>query len=247
MQWTSVNPAKSAFVAFKVPVEHFELYQFDAALWTTQSSSAEGQASRIQYKLPVRKLAQLFKSKASMTHLETCEWRLSERVARGTMTTPTLHLTFYHVHGVTKRHKLHIEEADVLLPTFQRHLFVNTWTAQPKLMAAWLTHFNPNVDEISLVTSPEAMTIRTTMDTSLDPRKPRGLATEMSVHLDDFELFDVAQSATLTFNFKEWRTVLQYAEANQVPIVAAFERGGRLIPSSLFAFICPVSLFNLDR
>ena len=105
---------------------------------------------------------------------------------------------------------------------------MNQIVLSPLVIHDWLRYFGHKLEEVTIQCSPDLFIIRSHDDT-IDPDTSvvqRTLKTEMTIDINDFDHYDIAQEATLSFSLKEFKSVLSFAEASSLPVKAVFGQAG---------------------
>uniref|UniRef100_A0AAY4D1J7 Cell cycle checkpoint control protein RAD9A n=1 Tax=Denticeps clupeoides TaxID=299321 RepID=A0AAY4D1J7_9TELE len=113
-------------------------------------------------------------------------------------------LTFACTTGITKTHNLGFQDIEALQAVFPEHLCPNLIKAHPKLLGDIVLHFPPSLEEITLSVSPMRVSVRKYNE---DERAgcTKAVNTEMSLHPDEFDYFQVGVDSNITFCLKELR------------------------------------------
>ncbi|KAI8578580.1 hypothetical protein K450DRAFT_246543 [Umbelopsis ramanniana AG] len=107
---------------------------------------------------------------------------------------------------------------------------------KPGYLREYLNFFNSKVEEIVFVCSRFNMKLRNagspsvTMDTSVDSRP---FQIEVSLNMDQFDLYETASDTMLTLSIKDFKTVVSYAEMLGEPVSAFFNDAGQPIVFSV--------------
>ncbi|XP_051524242.1 cell cycle checkpoint control protein RAD9B [Myxocyprinus asiaticus] len=138
---------------------------------------------------------------------------------------------FHCRHGIMKTYNLGYQECDALQAVFPTHLCPNVLTAQPKLMGDLMVHFPISQEEITVSIS----SVKVTLKTYCEEEKScvKGMNTELSLHPDEFDYFQVGVDSAVTFCLKELRGLLSFAESYGVPVSCHFGVAGQPVSFSV--------------
>ncbi|KAI9289505.1 Rad9-domain-containing protein [Umbelopsis sp. AD052] len=107
---------------------------------------------------------------------------------------------------------------------------------KPGHLREYLNFFNSKVEEIVFVCSRFNMKLRNagsssiTMDSSVDSRP---FQIEVSLNMDQFDLYETTSDTMLTLSIKDFKTVVSYAEMLGEPVSAFFNDAGQPIVFSV--------------
>ncbi|KAJ2554439.1 hypothetical protein EV175_002584 [Coemansia sp. RSA 1933] len=142
--------------------------------------------------------------------------------------------------GICRTHKLFYEVCETLHSSYNKDECKNRWRVSSKVATEWISHFSRGLEELSMWMSTTQVHVRSWVDgnytgttrTQIDAsiaETTRALRTEITVDNSEFDVFSLAAAnhpIELTFGFREFKAILQYAEAMALPISAYFDRGG---------------------
>ncbi|KAJ1724970.1 hypothetical protein LPJ53_000824 [Coemansia erecta] len=141
--------------------------------------------------------------------------------------------------GVCRTHRLFYETCDVWRSEYDKNDFKSKWRISAKVAASWIGHFARGLEEVSIRMSPRDILVRSWAEghyagmanTQIDAavsEVTRALQTELTIDPADFDVYHLSSShgIELTFGLREFRAILQYAEAMALPLQAFFSRGG---------------------
>ncbi|XP_035494806.2 cell cycle checkpoint control protein RAD9B isoform X2 [Scophthalmus maximus] len=206
----SVNSAHSAYTCFLFSPMFFQHYSLG-------SGSEQGSAT-IKCKLLMKSVLPLFRGLNSIE-------RNVER-SQISISTPSDRVTiqFFCRHGITKTHNLHFQESEALQAEFASHLCPNVLKAPARLLGDMVMHFPVFQEEITLSMMPLSVSFRNYCEAGNDHMKM--MYTEMSLHPDEFDYFQVGVDSDITFCLKELRGFLSFAESHSLPVSVHFGATG---------------------
>lgn len=132
---------------------------------------------------------------------------------------------FHCRHGITKTHNLGYQECEALQAVFPAHLCPNVLKAQSKLLGDIVVHFPISQEEVTLSISSFKVTLKTFYEEENSYIK--GMNTEMMLHPDEFDYFQVGEDSAVTFCLKELRGLLSFAESYGLPVCCQFGIAGQ--------------------
>ncbi|XP_043103760.1 cell cycle checkpoint control protein RAD9B isoform X2 [Puntigrus tetrazona] len=134
---------------------------------------------------------------------------------------------FHCRHGITKTYNLGYQECEALQAVFPAHLCPNALMAQSKLLGDVVMHFPASQEEVTLSISSFKVTLRTFCEEENSCIK--GMNTELMLHPDEFDSFQVGEDSAVTFCLKELRGLLSFAESYGLPVSSQFGVAGQPI------------------
>ncbi|KAJ2843634.1 hypothetical protein J3B02_005204, partial [Coemansia erecta] len=141
--------------------------------------------------------------------------------------------------GIRRTHRLFYEVCDVWRSEHDKSDCKSRWRVSAKVASAWIGHFARGLEEVSLRMTPRDIRVRSWAEghyagiahTQIDAavsEVTRALQTELAIDPAEFDVYRLASSHSieLTFGLREFRAILQYAEAMALPLAAYFNSGG---------------------
>ncbi|XP_068167023.1 cell cycle checkpoint control protein RAD9B [Antennarius striatus] len=207
----AVNSAHSGYACFLFSSMFFKQYSLESA--------SEQGAETIKCKLAIKSLLPLFRCLTSIErNVEQCQISISTSEAR-------VKIQFFCKHGITKTHNLHYQEREALQAVFTSHLCPNVLRAPARLLGDVVMHFPMSQEEITLSTTPLKVSLRNYSEEGKDHMK--AMNTEMSLHPDEFDCFQIGVNSDVTFCLKELRGLLLFAELLCLPVSIHFGAAGK--------------------
>ncbi|KAI4889582.1 hypothetical protein NFI96_029473 [Prochilodus magdalenae] len=211
----SVNTAHSAYACFFFSPLFFQHY--------TPNLDDLKERKAAKCKVSLKSVLPLFRSVATIErNVYRCEISILDSRVR---------FQFNCRHGITKTHNLGFQECDALQAVFSAHLCPNILRSHPKLLSDIVMHFPISQEEISLSVSPIRVKLKSYYEEEND--HTRNMYTEMSVHPDEFDYFQVGVDSDVTFCLKELRGLLSFAESHGLPVSAHFSASGKPVSFSV--------------
>eukprot|EP01006_Ploeotia_vitrea_P021969 TRINITY_DN54383_c0_g1_i1.p1 TRINITY_DN54383_c0_g1~~TRINITY_DN54383_c0_g1_i1.p1 ORF type:complete len:635 (-),score=57.81 TRINITY_DN54383_c0_g1_i1:73-1740(-) len=134
-------------------------------------------------------------------------------------------------HSVAKEYRIHYEETGSLKaqhsPDDQCNCFFNI---EPRQLCAIIANLGAKVDKVTFIPQADRLHVRSSVE---DEDIGSNLNTSCSIDTRDFHRYVLkAQPGTTfskTFQLKEFKALLNFCEANQLPFLVYFGRGGEPI------------------
>ncbi|KAJ1976696.1 hypothetical protein H4R34_003879 [Dimargaris verticillata] len=221
---SSVNASCSAFALFTLSRQYFDQYHLIA-----NATSDPEATCRCRVLIKVDK------------NVQVCQIALDadpEHLTDGDESYHRLAIKLACKHGIAKHYRLYYEPTEALYAVYAKHTCSHRWQVSPKLMTEWASHFNPRLEEITMVCSPEAVILRSFSEggfltvadgtTAKDAIK-QSLQTQLQIDPEDFDVYSVVHHTELTFSFREFRAILAFAEQTNLQLSAYFDVPGRPI------------------
>ncbi|XP_072244642.1 cell cycle checkpoint control protein RAD9B [Leuresthes tenuis] len=204
----SVNSAHSAYACFLFSPLFFHHYSL--------GSVSESGCETIKCKLVMKSVLPLFRGLISIErNVERCQISvstLSDRVV----------IQFFCRHGITKTHNIRFQESEALQAVFASHLCPNVLKAPARLLSDMVMHFPVFQEEITLSMTSLRASLRNYCEGHM-----KVLNTEMSLHPDEFDYFQIGVDSDITFCLKELRGLLSFAESHCLPVSVHFGAAGK--------------------
>ncbi|KAI9206975.1 Rad9-domain-containing protein [Polychytrium aggregatum] len=213
----TVNSSRSAFVIFTLPALFFESYE-------TENLDSK---NFISCKILLKFITNIFKFKANLENVESCKIIL-QNGDEPDENQDRIVIQLICKHGVLKTHRLHYESCEPIRAVYLKETCQGSWLASPKVIHEWLVHFNQKLEEVTMICDTDWIKLKSFTDTSTNTqdRISQSLQTEVTMNSGDFGYFKVNQLADLTFNLKELKAILSFADTMNQPVIAYFERTG---------------------
>ncbi|XP_014865063.1 PREDICTED: cell cycle checkpoint control protein RAD9B isoform X2 [Poecilia mexicana] len=207
----SVNSSHSAYGCFLFSPMFFQQYSLESA--SKQSSDT------IKCKLVMKSVLPLFRCLTSIERsVERCHISVSTATDR-------VIIQFFCRHGIIKTHNIHFQESEALQAVFDSHLCPNVLKAPARLLTDMVVHFPLFQEEITLSITPMKVTLRNYQQGGKGPMKTA--FTEMSLHPNEFDYFQMGLDSDITFCLKELRGMLSFAESRSLPVSVYLNAAGK--------------------
>ncbi|XP_061115421.1 cell cycle checkpoint control protein RAD9B [Conger conger] len=222
----SVNMAHSAYAYFLFSPLFFQHY--------TQEADLPHDPKDLKCKLAMKSVLPLFRCLATIErNVKRCKISISLPDSR-------VIFQFFCRHGITKTHNLGFQECAPLQAVFQVHLCPNVLKAQARLLGDIIMHFPVYQEEVTLTLSPMRVDVKNFYEE--DKELMRGMHTEMSLHPEEFDYFQVGVDSDITFCLKELRGLLSFAESYCLPVAIHFGSPGKPVSFSVVDMVLEASV-----
>ncbi|KAJ2316225.1 hypothetical protein IWW52_003752 [Coemansia sp. RSA 2704] len=242
LELSTVNAARSAFASFTFRRNFFDVYELGRQQHSAQSGAT------LQCKVLAKPLVGIFKSRGAgqSRAVEKCILRIEQDTgsihagsSQGELASECrLVVRVAYKEGICRTHRMYYELGQTLHPVYDRRDFKSHWRVGAKVAADWVSHFARGLSEVSFWMSASQVQLRSwsegqyvnTGRTQIDAidTTQRSLLTELTLVPAEFDVYELAGThpIELTFSLREFRALLQYAEAMDMPLTARFNKGG---------------------
>ncbi|KAM4899484.1 cell cycle checkpoint control protein RAD9A isoform 2-T2 [Sylvia borin] len=222
----AVNSSRSGFASFLFAPVFFQLYE---------PGSAGPETELFRCKVHMKSFLSIFRSLPSLEKsVGKCLILLKPRASR-------LVLQLHCKYGVTKTHNLAFQECERLQAVFDTQSCASHLCAPARVLAEAVVHFPPTLAEVTLGTGPGGkISLRNYVEDEAEPSKT--MVTELWLAEDEFQSVAVAPGSHITFCLKEFRGLLSFAEASNLPLTIHFDDPGRPVIFSLDDTVLEVHL-----
>ncbi|KAL1915532.1 uncharacterized protein VTP21DRAFT_6656 [Calcarisporiella thermophila] len=229
---STINSSRSAFAIFTFSPRFFENYEI-------KNTSEGGEQLALRCKILLKAVAPLFRGKANtVKSIERCELRLEEAVNVDVTSEDNgasecrLVVQMFCRFGIVKTHKLIYEQCETFHAIYDKRNCSHHFTISPHTLSNWIAHFHTKLDEITMSCGPGWIRFRSFTDEGLAAEQAedfykRPLSTELGVDVEEFEKFNVQCDIELTFNLKEFKAIIAYAEAMNLSLSVWFDSPGK--------------------
>ncbi|NXD59626.1 RAD9A protein, partial [Corvus moneduloides] len=249
----AVNSSRSAFASFLFAPLFFQLYE---------PGSAGPDTELFRCKVHMKSFLGVFRSLPTLEKsVGKCLILLKPRASR-------LVLQLHCKYGVTKTHNLAFQECERLQAVFDTQRCASRLCAPARVLAEAVVHFPPTLAEVTLGTGPggkislrnyvedeagESCRVRGPLphlgvpssppSTPFSPAEPsKTMVTELWLAEDEFQSVAVASGSHITFCLREFRGLLSFAEASNLPLTIHFDEPGRPVVFTLDDTVLEVHL-----
>ncbi|NWQ88384.1 RAD9A protein, partial [Burhinus bistriatus] len=143
--------------------------------------------------------------------------------------------------GVTKTHNLAFQECERLQAVFDTQRCASSLCAPARVLAEAVVHFPPTLAEVTLGAGPGGkISLRNYVEDEAERSKT--MVTELCLAEDEFQTVAVAPGSHITFCLKEFRGLLTFAEASNLPLTIHYDMPGRPVIFTLDDAVLEVHL-----
>ncbi|NXI35479.1 RAD9A protein, partial [Galbula dea] len=203
----AVNSSRSAFASFLFAPLFFQLYE-------------AGDPQPFRCKVLMKSFLGVFRSLPSLEKtVGKCLILLKPSANR-------LVLQLHCKYGVTKTHNLAFQESERLQAVFDTQGCASTLCAPARLLAEAVVHFPQTLAEVTLgAGSGGKISLRNYVEDDAELKKT--MVTELWLSEDEFQSVAVTPGSHITFCLKEFRGLLTFAEASNLPLTIHYDVPGR--------------------
>ncbi|XP_061855887.1 cell cycle checkpoint control protein RAD9A [Colius striatus] len=222
----TVNSSRSAFASFLFAPLFFQLYERGAPHTPRELSRC---------KVHMKSFLGVFRSLPWLEKtVGKCLMLLRPQAGR-------LVVQLHCKYGVTKTHNLRFQECERLQAVFDTQRCASSLCAPARVLAEAVVHFPPTLAEVTLGVGPGGkISLRNYVEDEAEPSKT--MVTELWLAEDEFQAVAVAPGSCITFCLKEFRGLLTFAEASNLPLTIHYDVPGRPVIFSLDDAVLEVHL-----
>ncbi|XP_027659944.1 cell cycle checkpoint control protein RAD9A isoform X2 [Falco cherrug] len=144
-------------------------------------------------------------------------------------------------YGVTKTHNLAFQECERLQAVFDTQRCASQLCAPARVLAEAVVHFPPTLAEVTLGAGPGGkLSLRNYVEDETELKKT--MVTELWLAEDEFQMVAVVPGSHITFCLKEFRGLLTFAEASNLPLTIHYDVPGRPVVFTLDDAVLEVHL-----
>ncbi|KAM6358956.1 cell cycle checkpoint control protein RAD9A isoform 4-T4 [Alca torda] len=144
-------------------------------------------------------------------------------------------------YGVTKTHNLAFQECERLQAVFDTQRCASSLRAPARVLAEAVVHFPQTLAEVTLGAGPGGkISLRNYVEDEAERSKM--MVTELCLAEDEFQTVAVAPGSCITFCLKEFRGLLAFAEASNLPLTIHYDVPGRPVIFTLDDAVLEVHL-----
>ncbi|KAM9557612.1 cell cycle checkpoint control protein RAD9A [Guaruba guarouba] len=222
----AINSSRSAFASFLFAPLFFQRYEAGGPL-----PSAE----LFRCKVHMKSFLGVFRSLPSLEKtVEKCLILLKPQLSR-------LVVQLHCKYGVTKTHNLTFQECERLQAVFDTQQCASRLRAPAQVLAEAVVHFPLTLAEVTLRVDPGGkISLRNYVEDEAEPSKT--MVTELWLAKEEFEAVAAAPDSRITFCLREFRGLLSFAEASNLPLSIYYDAPGRPVVFTLEDTVLEVNL-----
>ncbi|KAG6461452.1 hypothetical protein O3G_MSEX012638 [Manduca sexta] len=207
----TLNAAESAYAMVKFNKNFFTYFNYN--YYSTEDN--EG----LKCKISMKSALNIFKSPAHMDkQVENLEIKLDAESCK-------LIFQLKCRHGIVKTHFVSILDCKAMQAVYTKDSVPNRITSPQRILSEALGNFQSSDDQVTLEVSSQSLIMRNYVDTNVDLTKI--IRTQISLKPSEFDGYAIEAETTITFTLKEFRALLAFAEALNLPLQLHFETTGR--------------------
>ncbi|KOB71999.1 putative RAD9-like protein A [Operophtera brumata] len=207
----TLNAAESAYAMVKFNKNFFSYFNYN--YYSTEDN--EG----LKCKISMKSALNTFKSPAHMDkQVDNLEIKLDPESCK-------LIFQLKCKHGIVKTHFVSILDCKAMQAVYTKDLVPNRITSPQRILSEALSNFQSSDDQVTLEASSQSMLLRNYIDTNVDLSKI--IRTQISLKPLEFDSYAIGVDTTITFTLKEFRALLAFAEALNLPLQLQFETTGK--------------------
>lgn len=205
-----MNLSGTAFGSFIFYKDFFEEYDNTQTLTSAEQNSEYENSCQISMKACLG----IFKN---MRQVVRCVLRIDTKASR-------LNVKLFCRMDTVKTHQIAIVDVDSVTPSFNTDEVPNNVTASNKVLAEIISYFQMGEEEITFDAEENTIKIRNYVEGAKENEK--ALRTELGLKAGEFEQYFIGEKSSVTFNMKELKAFLLFAEAASLDIHIRFQDTG---------------------
>ncbi|KAJ3210699.1 cell cycle checkpoint control protein rad9a [Dinochytrium kinnereticum] len=168
-----------------------------------------------------RAVGSVFKLKGSLENVE------SVKISLQSLERDRLVVESFCRFGVKRTHCLQYESGDSAQAIYSKDDCPHKIIAAPKLLLEWIACFSNKLEEITLRFSQADVKFRSFSEFNAFPSEDqRGLETEITIDREEFDFYSVSSETELSFSFKDFKTILGFADVTALNLIVHFAEAG---------------------
>ncbi|KAF1570946.1 UNVERIFIED_CONTAM: Cell cycle checkpoint control protein RAD9A, partial [Eudyptes robustus] len=222
-----VHSSRSAFASFLFAPLFFQRYE---------AGGPQPDRELLRCKVLMKSFLGVFRSLPSLEKtVGKCLILLKPRASR-------LVVQLHCKYGVTKTHNLAFQECERLQAVFDTQRCASSLRAPARVLAEAVVHFPQTLAEVTLGAGPGGkISLQNYVED--EAGEPGGtMVTELQLAEDEFQTVAVAPGSRITFCLKEFRGLLTFAEASNLPLTIHYDVPGRPVVFTLDDTVLEVHL-----
>ncbi|XP_066853978.1 cell cycle checkpoint control protein RAD9A isoform X3 [Anser cygnoides] len=209
----AASASRSAFASFLLAPLFFQLYQPGPP------------AAPPRCKVHMKSFLGVFRSLPALEKtVERCLVLLRPRASR-------LVVQLHCKYGITRTHNLAFQECERLQAVFDTQRCASSLCAPARVLAEAVVHFPQTLAEVTLGAGPGGrISLRSYVEDEageLGADLGKAMVTELWLAPDEFQAVAVVPDSRITFCLKEFRGILTFAEASNLPLTIHYDAPGR--------------------
>ncbi|KAJ8711364.1 hypothetical protein PYW07_008606 [Mythimna separata] len=207
----TLNAAESAYAMVKFNKNFFSYFNYN--FYSTEDN--EG----LKCKISMKSALNTFKSPAHIEkQVENLEIKLDPESCK-------LIFQLKCRHGIVKTHFVSILDCKAMQAVYTKDSVPNRISSPQRILSDALSNFQSSDDQVTLEATSHSLILRNYIDCSIDLTKV--IRTQISLKPAEFDSYLIGADTTITFSLKEFRALLTFSEALNLPLQLHFETTGR--------------------
>ncbi|PZC83570.1 hypothetical protein B5X24_HaOG207553 [Helicoverpa armigera] len=207
----TLNAAESAYAMVKFNKNFFSYFNYN--YYSTEDN--EG----LKCKISMKSALNTFKSPTHLEkQVENLEIKLDPESCK-------LIFQLKCRHGIVKTHFVSILDCKAMQAVYTKDSVPNRITSPQRILSDALNNFQSSDDQVTLEVTSQSFILRNYIDCSIDLTKI--IRTQISLKPAEFDSYLIGSETTITFSLKEFRALLTFSEALNLPLQLHFETTGR--------------------
>ncbi|CAH2259778.1 jg24336 [Pararge aegeria aegeria] len=207
----TLNAAESAYAMIKFNKNFFSHFNYN--FYSTEDN--EG----LKCKISMKSALNAFKSPTHMDkQVENLEIKLDPESSK-------LIFQLKCKHGIVKTYYVSILDCKAMQAVYTKDLVPNRIISSPRILSEALGNFQISDDQVTLEATNQSLILRNYVDANIDLTKI--IRTQISLKPSEFDSYTIGDETTITFTLKEFRALLAFTEALNLPLQLHFETTGR--------------------
>ncbi|RVE50250.1 hypothetical protein evm_005085 [Chilo suppressalis] len=207
----TLNAAESAYAMVKFNKNFFSYFNHN--YYSTEDN--EG----LKCKISMKSALNTFKSPAHMDkQVENLEMKLDVDASK-------LIFQLKCKHGIVKTHYVTILDCKAMQAVYTKDLVPNRITSPQRILSEALSNFQNSDDQVTIEATTHSLILRNYVDSNMDLTKI--IRTQINLKEAEFDSYLIGEETTITFTIKEFKALLVFAEALNLPLQLHFETTGR--------------------
>lgn len=207
----TLNAAESAYAMVKFNKNFFSYFNYN--YYSTEDN--EG----LKCKISMKSALNTFKSPTHIDkQVENLEIKLDPECCK-------LIFQLKCRHGIVKTHFVSILDCKAMQAVYTKDTVPNRITSPQRILSDALNNFQSSDDQVTLEATSMSLILRNYIDCSADLTKI--IRTQISLKPAEFDSYMIGTETVITFSLKEFRALLTFSEALNLPLQLHFETTGR--------------------
>ncbi|XP_059486504.1 cell cycle checkpoint control protein RAD9A [Neocloeon triangulifer] len=220
IHFRTVDSRRAAFASFNFDRSFF--IHYSPTNRDHQPSSSQSQAAEPELcKVPMKSCLAAFRT--HNVNVEMCKIFFANHGQGGRV----LVFQLCCRHSICKTYYVPVIQTESLQAHYNKDSTKNKLIAQSKLLIDALHSFNKNQDDITISVSSSRVILRNFTDASEAMKNT--MRTELALESSEFDALQIGVETTITFNLRELRALLSFAEACNITVSGHFDTPGRPI------------------